>query len=152
MLGAGMLIERATFRALCRARDILSDEEGCHLSIPGIGQKIGISPFHFIRLFEATFGTTPHQFRIGSRLARAKELLAVDQRSVTEVCMEVGFSSLGSFSLLFTKRIGTTPSSYRRRHRAMIQVPAALMPEHLTSCLGLMGSLPTGAFRSFREA
>jgi len=69
-----------------------------------------MSPFHFIRQFEAVFGATPHQFRIQTRLDRAKQLLALSDYSVTDVCLEVGFSSLGSFSDLFARRVGAPPS------------------------------------------
>ncbi len=79
-----------------------------------------MSPFHFIRQFEALFGVTPHQFRIRSRLDHARRLLAADRHSVAEVCMEVGMSSLGSFSDQFTRRVGETPSEYRERARAVI--------------------------------
>jgi len=149
-----MLIEQVTFRNLCRARDLLCEDCEVPLSVRDIARRAAISPFHFIRLFEALFGTTPHQFRIASRLDRAKRLLALDRHSVTDVCMEVGFSSVGSFSYLFTRRVGTTPSSYRRRVRTTIQMPTALIPtpEPGSSCLGLMGQLPAWAFRSFREA
>jgi len=71
---------------------------------------VHISPFHFIRQFEALFGLTPHQFRIQSRLDHAKHLLAMGRTSVTDVSMEVGMSSLGSFSDLFARRAGATPS------------------------------------------
>ena len=64
-----------------------------------VAREAAISPFHFIRQFEAVFGVTPHQYRIGRRIERAKHLLAAGQHSVTDVCMEVGFSSLGSFSI-----------------------------------------------------
>jgi hypothetical protein len=86
------------------------------------------------------------------RLDMAKRLLAKGQHSVTEVCMEVGFASLGSFSDLFTRRIGETPSAYRRRVRAMVQVPGVLPADLIPGCLTLMARLPPAAFRSFREA
>jgi hypothetical protein len=78
------------------------------------------------------------------------------QHSVTDVCMEVGFSSLGSFSSLFTERIGETPSAYRRRVRAMVQVPGTVPAALMPGCLLLMGRLSPSAFanavRNFREA
>jgi AraC-like DNA-binding protein len=121
-------------------------------SIDDIARQIAISPFHFIRQFEAVFGVTPHQFRIQSRLDRARRLLAIGGHSVTDVCLDVGFSSLGSFSGLFTRRVGATPSAYQRRVRTLVQVPAT-MPTALTpGCLTLMAGLPAWAFRSFREA
>jgi AraC-like DNA-binding protein len=111
-----------------------------------------MSPFHFIRQFEALFGVTPRQFRIGARIDRAKLLLAQGEFSVTEVCLEVGFSSLGSFSDLFARRVGAPPSDYRRRARVMVRVPGFAPPELFPGCLSLMGRLPASAFRNFREA
>src|SRR5260221_5845476 len=98
-----MLVAPATFRRLCRARDLLADPDA-RPTIRAVARAVGISLFHFIRQFEALFGATPHQFRITTRLARAKELLARDA-TVTEACMEVGCSSVGSFSALFARRI-----------------------------------------------
>lgn len=147
-----MLLARESFKNLCRARDILSDLDEDPLSIEEVAREVAISPFHFIRIFEAVFGATPHQFRMRSKLERAKQLLAAGDHSVTDVCMEVGFSSLGSFSVLFTRRVGATPSAYRRRMRAMIQVPGTLPRELTPGCFSLMGLLPAAAFRSFREA
>jgi AraC-like DNA-binding protein len=152
MWSTAMLIRWASFRSLCRARDLLCQVHDEPLSIEQVAGQVAISPSHFTRQFEAVFGETPHQFRIRSRLERAKQLLATGQRSVTDVCMEVGFSSLGSFSLLFTRRNGAPPSAYLRRMRPMVQVPGALPPQLIPGCLSLMGQLPADAFRSFREA
>jgi len=99
-----------------------------------------MSPFHFIRRFESVFGTTPHQFRIQSRLERAKHLLALRDYSVTDVCMEVGFSSLGSFSALFARRFGKPPSAYRRQVWSLIAVPGELPRELAPGCLSLMAA------------
>jgi len=140
------------FARLARAREVLADVSERSPSIDDIAREIAISPFHFIRQFEAVFGVTPHQFRIQSRLDHAKRLLAVGGHSVTDVCLDVGFSSLGSFSDLFTRRIGVTPSAYRRRMRTLIQVPGILPPDLTPGCLSLMAGLPAWAFRSFREA
>ena len=136
-----MLLRHEGFRRLCQARERLRD--ACHssLSIADLAREAHVSPFHFIRQFEALFGVTPHQYRIQSRVDLAKRLLATGELSVTHVCMEVGFSSLGSFSTLFAARVGESPSAYRRRVRPFIQVPEmrrALMP----GCLSLMAWLP----------
>jgi AraC-like DNA-binding protein len=147
-----MQLDPGTLRRLCHARDLLCEEDEHPLSIHDIARTIDISPFHFIRRFEAVFGATPHQFRIRSRLERAKQLLAAGGHSVTDVCMEVGFSSLGSFTHMFTRRVGTTPSAYQRRLRAMVQVPGTLPIELIPGCFSLMGRLPAAAFRNFREA
>jgi AraC-like DNA-binding protein len=147
-----MLSRHDSFRRLVRARELLGEVREHPLSIRDVARDIRMSPFHFIRQFEALFGLTPHQFRIQSRLDNAKELLAKGQHSVTEVCMEVGMSSLGSFSDLFERRVGETPSAYQRRARAMVQVPRTLPAELFPGCLSLMGRLPIAAFRNFREA
>jgi AraC-like DNA-binding protein len=140
-----MLLRPATFRGLCRARDLLRETEE-RPTIDAVARVAAISPFHFIRQFEALFGVTPHQFRTRARLERAKELLARDHASVTDVCFEVGFSSLGSFTTLFKRHVGSTPSAYRRG--IQVALPAAKP----VGCLTLMGLLPPDAFRSFREA
>jgi len=151
-----MLLRHEGFRRLCRARDLLRELHEPSPSIEDLARDLQISPFHFIRQFEAVFGVTPHQFRIQSRVDLAKHLLASGQHSVTDVCMEVGFSSLGSFSALFTRRVGETPSAYRRRVRAMVQVPGSTPGDLMPGCLSLMSRLPASAFarpvRNFREA
>ena len=124
---------------LCRARDMLRETHDRPLSIREVAREAAISPFHFIRRFQAVFGETPHQFRIQSRLERARHLLALSDYSVTDVCMEVGFESLGSFSDLFTRRVGVAPSVYRRQVRSIMSVPGRLPHELTPGCLTLMG-------------
>jgi len=147
-----MLSRHDSFRRLCFARELLGEVREHPLSIRDVAREIQMSPFHFIRQFEALFGLTPHQFRIQWRLDRAKQLLAKGQYSVTEVCMEVGMSSLGSFSDLFARSVGETPSAYQRRARVLVRVPGALPAELFPGCLSLMGCLSLSAFRNFREA
>src|SRR5688572_23467708 len=154
-----MLVSSEVFRRLCRARDMLGDEPDDILSIRDVAMEVDLSPFHFIRQFEALFGLTPHQFRIRARLDRAKLLLADGELSVTAVCMEIGFSSLGSFSDLFSRRVGASPSAYRRRARAVVQVPGKLLVRAAPGCLDMIAHLPPSAFtgpkfraRNFGEA
>jgi len=147
-----VLLTRDLFRRLCDARNLLVEIRDQNVSIPEVARQVGISPFHFIRQFEALFGTTPHRLRVDSRLHHAKLLLARGQHSVTEVCMEVGFASLGSFSTLFSRRVGVSPSSYQRHARVLVQVPAFVPGALYPGCLSLMEALPASAFRNFREA
>jgi AraC-like DNA-binding protein len=137
-----MQLSRASLRSLTRARELV---ETADLSIRDIAAHVGISPFHFIRRFEAVFGVTPHQLRIRTRLERAKQLLALD-RAVTDVCMEVGFSSLGTFSTTFSRRVGASPSAFQRRVRALVQVPGTLPIAVFPGCYSLMSQLPASAF------
>jgi len=142
-----MLLRHEGFRRLCRARDLLREVREPSPSIEELARAVRISPFHFIRQFEAVFGVTPHQYRILSRLDLAKQLLAGGEHSVTDVCMAVGFSSLGSFSTLFARRVGETPSTYQRRVRTTIVVPGRRISELTPGCLSLMAHLPPSVFR-----
>jgi AraC-like DNA-binding protein len=124
---------------LCRARDLLRDwGEDEPLSITAIARASGLTPFHFIRLFKAIFGETPHQYRSRAQVEKAKHLLVLTNLSITDVCMAVGYSSLGSFSALFSRRVGMSPSEFQRRYRPGSaperQLPASLIP----GCLSLM--------------
>jgi AraC-like DNA-binding protein len=134
------MLTSSGFVHLCRARDMLREIHDRPFSIREVAREAAMSPFHFIRRFESVFGATPHQFRIQSRLERAKHLLALSDYSVTDVCMEVGFSSLGSFSALFARRFGTPPSAYRRQVRSLLAVPGELPKVLAPGCLSLMAA------------
>jgi AraC-like DNA-binding protein len=128
-----------TVERLCRARDLLREVHDRPLTIDEVAREAAMSPFHFIRQFSAVFGETPHQSRIRSRLDRARLLLVSGDRSVTDICMEVGFSSHGSFSTLFARRVGVSPSEYRRRARSMVAVPGHAITQLFPGCFSLMG-------------
>ncbi|HEY6307449.1 MAG TPA: AraC family transcriptional regulator [Candidatus Angelobacter sp.] len=115
LLSAGLLHDE-TYRRLCRARDRLAAEYQAKLSLEHAAREACLSPFHFHRLFTSAFGETPHDFVTRRRMDHAKRLLAAGE-SVTEVCFEVGYSSLGSFSHKFHMLAGRSPSEYRREVR-----------------------------------
>lgn len=123
---------------LCQARDLLRETDEGHSSIRFVAKEVGMSPYHFIRLFKAVFGETPKQCQLEARLAKARSLLMLTDYSVTDVCVEAGFSSLGTFSYVFTRRVGVPPTIYRRKVRAMMndrrETPAQLIP----GCFSLM--------------
>ena len=147
-----MILTRERRLRLCAAREQLrACDSAPARSIEAIARDAGMSSFHFIRQFHAVFGVTPHQYRIDARLDRAKRLLSRG-RSVTDVCFDVGWESLGSFSDLFVRRVGEPPSAFQRRMRAMVTVPGAVPPALMPGCLLLMAHLPADAFRSFQEA
>ena len=138
-----MLIAPATFRRLVRARELLASDDYDAPTVRAIALQLRLSPFHFIRQFAAVYGSTPHQLRTRVRLERAKGLLEAGT-PVTEVCLEVGFSSLGSFSALFTRWVGASPTHYRKS----VQVPRNFGPVVIPGCFGLLAHLP----RNSREA
>ena len=126
---------------LCNARDLLRDWKDEPLRVSAVARACGLTCFHFIRLFKAIFGETPHQYRLRAQIERAKHLLILTSLSITEICMAVGFSSLGSFSTLFSRRAGVSPSEFQRRYRPGSapepQLPAKLIP----GCLALMAGI-----------
>jgi AraC-like DNA-binding protein len=141
------MLNHDPFARLCRARDMLRQVNDRPWTIEEVARAAAMSPFHFIRQFTALFGDTPHQYRLRARLDRAKHLLAVEHRSVTCVCMDVGYSSVGTFSDLFARRVGMPPSAYQRRARAMVAVPGIVPKELFPGCLALMGA----AFATFEK-
>jgi AraC-like DNA-binding protein len=140
-----MALSHAAFVRLCRARDRLRTVDGRPVTIDAVAREAAISPFHFIRQFQSVFGATPHQYRTAARLARARDLLAHGRGSVTDVCVELGFSSLASFSHLFERHVGMRPSDYRRAMRPAVHVARREPAAHAPGCLTLMGA----AFATF---
>jgi AraC-like DNA-binding protein len=96
------------------ARDHLHAHLEERVPLADLARRAGLSRFHFLRLYRETFGVTPGEQLTRLRIARAKQLLAGDHGTVTEVCFDVGYSSLGSFSALFAERVGCPPSVFRR--------------------------------------
>lgn len=92
-----------------------------------------MSPFHFLRSFSRVFGETPHAYIQRLRLERAKDALARGA-SVTDVCFDVGYASLGSFSALFASRVGLPPSEWQRTVRKRVIVPEALARLYIPCC------------------
>src|SRR5262249_44019123 len=104
------------------------------------------------RLFRATFGETPHEFLTRLRIDKAKELLIVADRSVTDICLDVGFSSLGSFSTLFARHVGASPVAYRLQLRSLAVHPGYHPWACIPCCFArrLAGQFPLD--RKIREA
>lgn len=100
-------------RWMLRARDAIDRAYATPLDIDELAAVALVSPAHFIRTFRATFGETPHRYLQRRRVERAMALLRDTDRSVTDICMEVGFTSLGSFSRTFSALVGRSPSAYR---------------------------------------
>ena len=104
------------------------------LSLPEVSARANLSPYHFLRVHKRAYGETPHGFLTRLRIERAKTLLAGGSHNVSEACFEVGFSSLGSFSVLFANHVGLPPSEYRRRVRFSVSVPGAVQPPFVPAC------------------
>src|SRR5260370_22295254 len=103
------------YERLGRARRYIDECYDLPWDLTEISKQACLSRYHFLRLFRDAFATTPHQYLIQRRIEKAKELLCSERFSVTEVCFEVGFQSLGSFSALFRRCVGDAPNSYAWR-------------------------------------
>jgi len=100
---------------MLRARDAMDRDYAEPLDIPSLARIANVSEAHFIRTFRATFGETPHRYLQRRRVERAMFLLRATDRSVTDICLDVGFTSLGTFSRIFREIVGEGPAVYRRR-------------------------------------
>jgi transcriptional regulator GlxA family with amidase domain len=111
-------------RRMLRARDAMDRDYAQPLDIASLAKIAYVSEAHFIRVFRATFGETPHRYLQRRRVERAMFLLRETDRTVTDICFDVGFSSLGSFSRTFTDIVGDPPTTYRWRAADLRAVPA----------------------------
>lgn len=124
MAGAG---DREDLVRLRRARDRMDRDYAQPLDVPTLAAEAHMSVGHFQREFKESFGETPYAWLMTRRIERAMALLRNTDKSVTEVCMEVGCTSLGSFSSRFTELVGETPSAYRARdHEELRGVPGCI--------------------------
>ena len=107
-------------RRLLRARDAMDRAYAEPLDIHAVAAVAFISEAHFIRTFRATFGETPHRYLQRRRVERSMFLLRETDRSVTDICFDVGFTSLGTFSRTFREIVGEPPSRYRLDHGPIV--------------------------------
>jgi AraC-like DNA-binding protein len=135
------MLHRDVLIRLCKARDLLRQTEEW-LMVPQVAREIGMSPYHFTRLFKAVFGETPKQCQLEARLEKAKHDLIATDTSITDICMEAGFSSLGTFSYVFARRVGMTPTSYRRKFRPLMNLPGEMPCQLIPGCFSLMSGSP----------
>ncbi|GAB3583109.1 helix-turn-helix transcriptional regulator [Amycolatopsis endophytica] len=101
-------------RRMLRARDAMDRAYAQPLDVAALARMVHVSEAHFIRTFRATFGETPHRYLQRRRVERSMFLLRESGRSVTDICMAVGFTSLGTFSRTFREIVGRSPSEYRQ--------------------------------------
>ena len=118
----------ASNEALQRVRELIDAQYSRPLDLNELAQAAHLSRYHFLRAFRTAFHITPHEYLTRKRIERAKELLAESELLVTEICFEVGFESLGSFSTLFHRIVGWSPSIYRARAWEMRMHPLKFIP------------------------
>lgn len=102
-------------RRMLRVRDVMDRDYAQALDVPSLARLAHVSPAHFSRIFRSTFGETPHRYLQRRRVERAMFLLRHTDRSVADICFEVGFNSPGTFSRTFRDIVGTSPRTFRDR-------------------------------------
>ena len=119
-------------RHLLRVRDLIDRGYAGQLDIAALAGSAHVSEAYFSRSFKAAFGETPHQYLLSRRMERAKALLRAGELSVTDVCLAVGFTSLGSFSRQFRRFVGVSPTAYRAldTHAGLDRLPVCLVKRY----------------------
>ena len=121
-------------RHLLRAKDLADARYAEPLGVEDMARAAGLSKAHFSREFRRTFGESPHSYLLTRRLERAATLLRGTDYSVAEICLEVGLTSVGSFTTSFTRIYGCPPTAYRARFppaSAWARVPACVLRRDL---------------------
>jgi AraC-like DNA-binding protein len=120
------------YKRIIRAKEFIDDCCCEAIDIDRIAKEAYFSPYHFIRVFKQIYKKTPHQYLTTRRIDKAKELLSHPEANVTDVCFEIGFESLGSFSTLFNRYVGQSPAKYRldraRKIYLSVNFPEKLIP------------------------
>ncbi len=136
------LLADDTFLRLCRAREFLAASFHQRVTLEQAASRACFSPYHFHRLFAQAFGETAHEFVSRLRLQDAKRRLAADHESITEVCFNIGYESLGSFSSRFHATVGLSPSKYRSEIRKVFGFSAPWRVVFVPSCFLHMFGVP----------
>ena len=120
------------WRRVNRARDFLHAHLGSPIRLSEMAAAACLSPFHLLRTFQAAFRQTPHQYLNQCRLERAKFLLEKTRIPVTSICLDCGFTSLGSFSALFHKSCGMSPRAWRASRGVVVEENSKIREVYLT--------------------
>jgi len=128
-------------RHLLRARDLIDAGYRQPLDVASLARTAHVSPAHFSRQFRRAFGETPHQYLLTRRLERAAALLRTTDHTVLHICMEVGLTSVGSFTTRFKRTYGVTPVAYRQ------SFPPAARLAPIPTCFLMAATRPVGRRR-----
>jgi AraC-like DNA-binding protein len=129
-------------RRLLQARDAMDRSYADALDVQALADAVHLSRAHFIRSFRDAFGETPHRYLQRRRIERAMAFLRETDRPVTEICFDVGFSSLGTFCRTFRAIVGCSPTEYRARSA----------PRRIPGCIAMALDRPSGTFGEARSA
>jgi AraC-like DNA-binding protein len=134
-------------RHLLRARDLVDSRYDEPLDLQVLAREAHVSPRHFSRSFRRVFGETPYQYLLSRRLERARHLLRTTELSVAEICLKVGFTSVGSFTTTFRRHVGVSPTTFRKAYGG----PSAADRVPLCFAMAWGRRAAVGAFREDSE-
>ncbi len=128
------MIRHFQYKKICLGRDYLQEHYTDSFSLRKVAEYSCMSQYHFSRVFTTVFGESPNTFVARLRIEKAKKLLITGNLSISEVCAEVGYSSVGSFSSLFKEKVGISPSQYRRTLRSLATEPNRFPMQSIPLC------------------
>jgi AraC-like DNA-binding protein len=120
-------LDTVHLRRMRLAKDAMDRDWAEPLSLDAVAAEAGYSRYHFVRLFRDAYGETPGQYLSRRRIERAQELLRSANLTVTEICMLVGFTSLGTFCTRFKQQVGMTPTEFRARNESPAPIPGCFV-------------------------
>ena len=122
------------YKKLCRAKEFM-DERCCSpIDLDSIARQANLSVYHFLRVFSKVYCKTPHRYLTLKRIDKAKEYLALENHSITDICFDIGFESPGSFSSMFLKHTGLTPTEFRNSARRKIYMSVSFPEKLIPAC------------------
>ena len=128
------MIKQFQYKKICLGRDYLQEHYSDSFSLIKVAKYSCMSQYHFSRVFTKTFGESPNTFVSRLRVEKAKILLITEKFSISEICEKVGYSSVGSFSSLFSERVGMSPTLYRRKLWGLAREPLSFPMQSIPMC------------------
>lgn len=128
------MIKHSQYRKICLARDYLTQHYARNFDLDEVASHSCMSKYHFCRIFSAVFGESPYQYISRMRIDHAKRLLITSSLNINDICEAVGYTSIGSFSLLFRKKTGMSPTQYRSKVWALTKEPLTYPVQSIPSC------------------
>lgn len=136
--------DEAIYKRLYRSKEFIDDCYNKPIDLNTIAGQANFSPYHFLRLFKKIYETTPHKYLTQKRVEKAKELLKKNDMSITEICFDIGFESPGSFSTLFFKYTGTSPTEFKREYERRMYISVRFPEKLIPSCFLFFPHLNAG--------
>lgn len=128
------MIKHFQYRKICLGRSFLAERYSGSFNLAEAAKYSCMSQYHFSRVFTKTFGESPYEYIVRLRIEKAKNMLITENFSVSEICEEIGYSSIGSFSFLFHKKVGMSPTQYRRRLWSLSSEPLRFPSQSIPLC------------------